>query len=121
LDAGVEVPVTTLVVLFLIVVVGPVTVVVDVSVEVLGGSVTVVDTVVVVVSVVVVSVVWAIADAVQATSEPATRAIVRAAASLRAGFTTTSLAFADAGGNTANMRHAGKPAPPFATQVWTHA
>jgi len=85
--------VTTLVVLFLIVVVGPgfVSVVVDVSVVVFGGAVTVVDTVVVVVSVVVVSVVWATAVPVHPASDPATSAIVHAAASLRTGFTTRAL------------------------------
>ena len=121
-DAGV-VPVTTLVVLFLIVVVGPsrVSVVVDVSVVVFGGAVTVVETVVVVVSVVVVSVVWAVADAVQTTSGPATSAIVKAAASLRARFTSASLALIGGRGNPANMRYAGKLAPPFSHPVWTHA
>ena len=88
---GVVVPVTTLVVLFLIVVVcpGPVTVVVEVSVVVLGGAVTVVDTVVVSVVVVVESVVvCAMAGTAQATSTPATSATVIATPSLRAGFTT---------------------------------
>jgi hypothetical protein len=107
--------VTTLVVLFLIVVVGPsrVSVVVDVSVVVLGGSVMVVETVAVVVAVVVSVVVWAVADDVQTPSSPATSAIVKGAAGLRAGFTTASLALLGDRGNRANMRYAGKLAPRF--------
>lgn len=95
---------------------------VDVSVVVFGGSVIVVDTVVVVVSVegVELVVVWAMAGTAHATSAPATSAIAAATARFRPGFTTASLAPLDAGGNTANMRHAGKPAPPFTWPVWTH-
>jgi len=95
---------------------------VDVSVVVFGGSVIVVDTVVVVVSVegVELVVVWAMAGTAHATSAPATSATAAAIARFRPGFTTTSLSPPEAGGNTANMRHAGKPAPPFAGPVWTH-
>jgi hypothetical protein len=105
------------VVLFLIDVVW-VMVCVDVSVVVLGGSVTVVDTVVVtVVSVVLVElVVWpaAVPAALHARTAPAVsatdaRANRLAADALIAG----SLAGAANVGNTANMRHVGRPTPPF--------
>ncbi len=116
------VPLTTLVVLFLIVVVcpGPVTVVVEVSVVVFGGAVIVVETVVVMVVSVVdeLLVPCAEADPVQAMSTQAASAPARSAtgariASFRAGFTTASLALPDGEGNTANMPRVGKPAPPF--------
>ena len=81
---------------------------------------TVVDTVVVSVVVVVESVVvCAAAGTAQATSAPTASATVIKTPSLRAGFTTVSLALLRATGNTANMLHAGKRAPPFSPSVWT--